>query len=324
MPATSSSAKPRVVLAIGDPAGIGPELVVRLLASPAIRARAEVTLIGSRPVMERAARTAEVEIPHASPWLTVIDWPGFERDFVPGVAAEDNGRFILESLTLATRLVEGGDADALCFAPLNKGAMHKGGMHEEDEMRWFAKQMNYSGPCGELNILDNLWTARVTSHMPLKDVSAMLTADRVAKTIGTLTEAFRASGKPHPRIGVCGFNPHCGDNGNYGREELDVIAPGIAQAAADGYPSAGPFPADTIFLKAKSGQLDGIVTMYHDQGQIATKLLGFEIGVTVEGGLPIPITTPAHGTAYDIVGKGLAKTTAMANAFELACRMAER
>jgi len=122
---------------------------------------------------------------------------------------------------------------------------------------------------------------------------------------------------------VCGFNPHNGDNGNYGDEESRIIEPGIALAAAAGYPSEGPFPADTIFLRAKAGKLDGIVTMYHDQGQIATKLLGFDVGVTVEGGLPIPITTPAHGTAYDIVGQGIARSTAMANAFELACRTGE-
>ncbi len=315
--------KPRIALTVGDPAGIGPELIVRLLSSPDIAARAHVTLIGNRPGLERAARAAKVDMPSESDWLSIAEWPGMDSEFVPSVAARENGRFILDSLSFGTRLVQQGHADALCFAPLNKGAMRKGGMHEEDEMRWFAKQMNYDGPCGEFNILGDLWTARVTSHVPLKDVSSMLTARGVSGVIQMLTEAFRASGKPHPRIGVCGFNPHCGDNGNYGNEEADIIAPGIAMAAAAGYPADGPFPADTIFLKAKEGKLDGIVTMYHDQGQIATKLLGFDVGVTVEGGLPIPITTPAHGTAYDIVGQGLAKTTAMANAFELACRMGE-
>jgi 4-hydroxythreonine-4-phosphate dehydrogenase len=220
-------------------------------------------------------------------------------------------------------MVEAGEADALCFAPLNKGAMRKGGMHEEDEMRWFAKLLKYDGLCGELNILDELWTGRVTSHMPLKDVSSVLTPQSVSSAICMLTESFRAAGKPAPRIGVCGFNPHNGDSGNYGREEIDVIEPGIALAARAGCPAEGPFPADTIFLRAKAGALDGIVTMYHDQGQIATKLMGFEVGVTVEGGLPIPITTPAHGTAYDIVGQGIASVTAMQNAFELACRMGE-
>lgn len=319
----SLSSKPRIALTVGDPAGIGPELVLRLLSDPATAARADITLIANRPALELAARAAKLPLPHDSDSVRIIDWPGLTREYVPGVAVVENGNFILESLTLGTRLVEAGEADALCFAPLNKGAMRKGGMHEEDEMRWFAKLLNYDGACGELNILDDLWTGRVTSHVPLKEVSSLLTPHGVATAISMLTDAFRAAGKPQPRIGVCGFNPHNGDNGNYGDEESRIIEPGIALAAAAGYPSEGPFPADTIFLRAKAGKLDGIVTMYHDQGQIATKLLGFDVGVTVEGGLPIPITTPAHGTAYDIVGQGIARSTAMANAFELACRMGE-
>ena len=125
---------------------------------------------------------------------------------------------------------------------------------------------------------------------------------------------------------LCGLNPHNGDNGNYGDEEGRIIAPGVALAASQGYPADGPFPADTAFVRAirKDGQgYDGVVTMYHDQGQIAMKLMGFERGVTVQGGLPIPITTPAHGTAYDIAGKGVANPQAMKNAFNLAVRMGE-
>ena len=117
------------------------------------------------------------------------------------------------------------------------------------------------------------------------------------------------------------MNPHNGDNGNFGREEIDLIAPGIARAAGAGYPADGPFAADTIFVRARNGAYDGIVTMYHDQGQIAMKLLGFERGVTVQGGLPIPVTTPAHGTAYDIAGQGKANPGAMQAAFALACAM---
>jgi 4-hydroxy-L-threonine phosphate dehydrogenase PdxA len=188
-------------------------------------------------------------------------------------------------------------------------------------MRWFAKELDYTGTCGEFNVLDRLWTARVTSHVPLSAVSRLLTPRKVAAAIAMLTRALQDAGVKAPRIGVCGLNPHNGDNGNYGNEEGEIITPGMKLALADGYASEGPFSADTIFLRARAGQLDGIVTMYHDQGQIATKLLGFDIGVTVQGGLPIPVTTPAHGTAYDIVGKGIAQTTAMRNAFNLACRM---
>lgn len=322
-PKSSSSPKPRIALTIGDPAGIGPELVVRLLSLPQIAARADVMLVASRPALERAAQSLGMAPPASSAWLEILQWEGYEHDVAPGVASGDNGSFMLASLKLGTQLVTAGRADALCFAPLNKAAMRLGGMQEEDEMRWFAKLLDYHGECGELNILDRLWTARVTSHVPLKEVSSLLTPQAVSNAIRMLTQAFRAAGTPHPRIGVCGFNPHNGDNGNYGREEIDVIAPGMALAAAAGYPTYGPYPADTIFLRARDGKLDGVVTMYHDQGQIATKLLGFDVGVTVQGGLPIPVTTPAHGTAYDIVGQGIARSEAMANAFELACEMGE-
>ncbi|MGO4577176.1 4-hydroxythreonine-4-phosphate dehydrogenase PdxA [Cupriavidus sp. 2TAF22] len=315
------AALPRIALFIGDPAGIGPEITARLLADPALPGRAQVALIASRAALEAGARAAGVPVPQAAPWLEIVDWPGMNATFAAGVAARDNGAFMLEALTLGARMVTAGQADALCFGPLNKGALRLGGMQEEDEMRWFARLLDYQGRCGEFNVLDKLWTARVTSHVPLKAVSSLLTPGGIDGAIRMLTDALKASGNAAPRIGVCGLNPHNGDNGNYGSEEGDIIAPGIEQARAAGYHAEGPYPADTIFVRARNGHLDGIVTMYHDQGQIATKLLGFEVGVTVEGGLPIPVTTPAHGTAYDIVGRGAATADAMTNAFDLACRM---
>jgi 4-hydroxythreonine-4-phosphate dehydrogenase len=220
-------------------------------------------------------------------------------------------------------LVSAGQADAFCFAPLNKSALRQGGMTQEDELRWFAEHMHFSGVCGELNVLKNLWTARVTSHVPLNEVSSLLSPDKVADAIRMISQALRASGVASPRIAVCGLNPHNGDNGNYGDEEARIIEPGIRLAAQHGHAAEGPFPADTAFVRAirKDGGYDGVVTMYHDQGQIAMKLMGFERGVTVHGGLPIPIATPAHGTAYDIAGQGIANTGAMTNALRVACRM---
>ncbi len=312
----------RIALSIGDPAGIGAEIIARLLADPALGEHAHVTLIGNHEALARGAAAAGVPVPQAAPWLDILSWSGSDTVFAPGVISEASGRFMLDSLRLAVSRVQDGLADAVCFGPLNKSALRLGGMQEEDEMRWFAALLGHRGVCGELNVLDPLWTARVTSHIPLRDVSSHLSPEAVADAIGMLAAALRASGKAAPRIGVCGLNPHNGDHGNYGSEEGEVIEPGMALAARRGVESSGPYPADTIFLRARAGELDGIVTMYHDQGQIATKLLGFEVGVTVEGGLPIPVTTPAHGTAYDIVGQGRASATAMAHAFDLACRMA--
>jgi 4-hydroxy-L-threonine phosphate dehydrogenase PdxA len=317
-----SSFPVRIALSIGDPAGIGAEIIARLLADPATRERAHVTLISNRDALARGAAAAGVPVPQASDWLDIPSWALSDAVFEPGVISEESGRFMLDSLRLAVQHVADDRADAVCFGPLNKSALRAGGMQEEDEMRWFAKLLDHRGVCGELNVLDPLWTARVTSHVPLREVSDRLSPEAVADAIGMLSAALRASGVAAPRIGVCGLNPHNGDHGNYGSEETDIIEPGMRLAASRGVVSTGPFPADTIFLRARAGELDGIVTMYHDQGQIATKLLGFEVGVTVEGGLPIPVTTPAHGTAYDIVGLGRASGTAMSRAFDLACRMA--
>lgn len=313
--------KPHIVLAVGDAAGIGPEIVVTLLSDPQTARKANVTLIANMPALEAAAISRGVALPAESDWLSIPQWPGLHRHITPAEVSEANGVFILESLKIGVEMVATGRADALCFGPLNKGAMRMGGMRQEDEMRWLSSELNYTGVCGEFNVLDRLWTARVTSHIPLSAVAGQLSAGKVAQAIGMLMQALKDAGVAQPKIGVCGLNPHNGDNGNYGDEEGRIITPGIELAAAEGNPAEGPFPADTIFLRAKEGQFDGIVSMYHDQGQIATKMMGFDIGVTVQGGLPIPVTTPAHGTAYEIVGKGVAKTTAMVNAFDLACRM---
>jgi 4-hydroxythreonine-4-phosphate dehydrogenase len=196
-------------------------------------------------------------------------------------------------------------------------------MQHNDELHWFAEKLGHTGPFCEFNVLDGLWTSRVTSHIPLKDVAARITVDGVVEAIRLVDTELRRSGVDQPRIAVCGLNPHNGDNGSFGREEIELIAPAVARARSQGLPADGPFPADTIFLKVQGDRrdYDAVVTMYHDQGQIAIKLMGFWRGVTVQGGLPIPITTPAHGTAFDIVGQGRANVGATQQAFELARRM---
>lgn len=306
---------PTLALFTGDPAGIGPELVAKLLSDASWKNHARVILI---------AQEGALQVPEEVVWH---DWSGRKAaPFAKGVAQADNGRYMLEALAQGVDLVMAGQADAFCFAPLNKSALRQAGMTQEDELRWFAQHMDYQGVCGELNVLRKLWTSRVTSHVALNEVASLLTADKVAKAICMISQALQASGVVQPRIAVCGLNPHNGDHGNYGDEEGRIIEPGVKQAARMGYPADGPFPADTVFVRAtrSEGGYDGVVTMYHDQGQIAMKLMGFEQGVTVHGGLPCPITTPAHGTAYDIVDQGIANPQAMRNAFELAARMATR
>ena len=316
------SAKPVIALFAGDPAGIGPELVARLLANPEVTQKADIRLIASRAVLREGMRNAGCSFdfePLLVPW-SGIDSGGFER----GVAGEKNGRFMLDGLRKGVDMCRSGEADALCFAPLNKAALRAGGMDHPDELHWFQEVLDFKGTAVELNVLEGLWTSRVTSHVALSEVAGLLRKESVAEMIELITASLKRAGVAQPRIAVCGLNPHNGDNGAYGREEIDIIGPGVEIARAKGFPADGPFPADTIFVRAtrKTGGYDGVVTMYHDQGQIAMKLLGFERGVTVQGGLPMPITTPAHGTAYDIAGRGAANAGAMKNAFDLACVMA--
>ena len=313
---TQPTLLPTIALFSGDPAGVGPELTEKLLRRPGLQAAANIVLIAQQGAL------------NAPDWTRWHAWPGQHAPAFPKAqATADNGRFMLQGLEAGTRLVESGQADAFCFAPLNKGALRLGGMHQEDELRWFAEALKFDGVCGELNVLESLWTARVTSHVALKEVSQLLTADKVADAIAMIHKALQAGGFTQPRIAVCGLNPHNGDNGNYGDEEGRVIAPGVQLARQRGFAAEGPFPADTAFVRAirkdAAGQLEynGVVTMYHDQGQIAMKLMGFERGVTVHGGLPVAICTPAHGTAYDIAGLGQANPQAMFNAFDVACRM---
>jgi 4-hydroxythreonine-4-phosphate dehydrogenase len=314
--------KPTIALFTGDPAGIGPELVAKLLAEGAASRDANVLLIGARSVIEDGMRAANVRIDMES---QLVDSPHLESTgFARGEVSQKNGEYMLAGLALGLDLCRGGVADAMCFAPLNKAALRAGGMRHPDELHFFCEVLDFDGPCVEFNVLESLWTSRVTSHVPLKDVSGLLTREGIAEGIALLTRGMRSSGIANPRIAVCGLNPHNGDNGAFGREEIDIIAPGVELARAQGFPADGPFPADTIFVRAtrKDGQgYDGVLTMYHDQGQIAMKLMGFDRGVTVPGGLPIPIATPAHGTAYDIAGRGIANLGAMRNAFALACKM---
>lgn len=313
---------PRVVLVPGDLSGVGPELMARLLADPDNRARAQLQVTATEAELEAFARTAAVTIPdrHDIEYLGTT-YTGSE---IPvGEVSVAAGRRALSDLATALDLCADGDADGVLFLPLNKGAMGQAGMNEEDELRWFAKRLEFEGFTSELNFIESLVTARVTSHVPVSEIADGISAGRVLETIELLNRVVTQTRTSAPRLAVCALNPHAGEGGKFGREEIDDIAPAIEVARARGIDVEGPFPCDTLFARAVGGDYDGVVTMYHDQGQIAMKLLGFDQGVTVHGGLPIPIATPAHGTAHNIVGTGTADLGPSSHAFDLAVRMAE-
>jgi 4-hydroxythreonine-4-phosphate dehydrogenase len=212
--------------------------------------------------------------------------------------------------------------DGICFAPLNKGALHRGGWKFNDEHQMFAKLTDHAGFFGEMNVIKEFSTFRVTSHVALREAVNLVTPERIASAIRLADNTLRAAGHAEPRIGVAALNPHNGENGLFGDEEIRIIRPTVDKMRAEGVNCSGPISSDAIFIKARRGEFDGVVMMYHDQGQIATKLLGFNKGVTVTAGLKTVFTTPAHGTAYDIVGQGKADPGAMEHAFSLAARLA--
>ena len=326
---------PRIAVLLGDPAGIGPELIARLLAKPENRARADLLIIGDRRELETGMEIAGqrfeysvVDQEHAAatgtgtPSLIDFRLPD-DTPYERAVSTERGGRYSLEAFKQALALTKANRTQGMLFAPVNKTSLHMAAMQTGDEMEWFAQQLGYTGAFCEFNVLDELWTSRVTSHMALKDVSAKLSAERIINAVRLIHDGLKRAGNPAPRIAVCGFNPHNGDNGAFGREEIDVIAPAVDEARKLGFDAQGPFPADTIFVRARDQKaFDGVVTMYHDQGQIAMKLMGFWRGVTVHGGLPVPIATPAHGTAFDIHGKGRADVGATQKAFDIVTLMA--
>jgi 4-hydroxythreonine-4-phosphate dehydrogenase len=323
-------------LLLGDPSGIGPELVARLVASGELDPAVATIVIGEPRVLARGAEIAGVE-PHlaaisspeeadAHPGSAVLmAGPPLDPAEVPiGVASAASGRYVLDAFRQALRLAQRTELDAICFAPCNKQAMHAGGLAFEDELRFFVHELGHDGYVGEINATGALATTRVTSHVPLRAVADLISEDAVLHATRLAHDTLRAAGNPHPRIAVAGLNPHAGDGGVFGREEIEVIAPAIERARAEQIAVAGPYPADTVFVRARGGEFDAVVTMYHDQGQIAMKLMGFERGITILAGLPVPIATPAHGTAFDIAGKGTARIDALRQAYLTACRMAQR
>lgn len=319
---STTEVRPRVALTMGDFSGIGPELAVKLLAKPETLAAADVYVLASQAEIEAAAQEAGVQVPVAdTPSASAAVAVGSEladRPVTRGQVSREAGERVKSDLLEALAMYKRGEVDSIMFTPLNKSALHMAGMHEEDELRWFAKNLGYEGTTSELNFVPGLTTSRVTSHVALSEVSARINARSVLEAIRLLNRVVRDSGVEAPRLAVCALNPHAGENGQFGREEIDHIAPGIELARGEGIEASGPYPCDTIFIKARDGHYDGVVTMYHDQGQIAMKLMGFDQGVTVQGGLPVPIATPAHGTAYEIVGKGIAHTGPTERAYELA------
>jgi len=317
-----STRRPRLAVLLGDPNGIGPEIGAKLLARPATYAAADVVVYTDSAIVAAGERVAGVRI-DARATLAPLDLIDAAA-ITPGEATLAGGHAAFRALETAADAALRGDVDGIVFAPLNKHAMRLAGLTQEDELRYMQEKFGVRGFVSEFNITGALWTSRVTSHIPLRDVADAISERGVIDAVRIADRYLKAAGVAAPRIAVAGLNPHAGDGGSIGREEIDVIAPAVARVRADGVDARGPLSPDTLFLAARRGDFDAVVSMYHDQGQIAMKLMGFDNGVTLHGGLPVPVATCASGTAFDIVGRNVANSGGLEQAFDLAARIAAR
>jgi len=325
---------PVIGLMLGDATGIGPEQCAKILADGRLRDAARLVVVGDARVLAQGMRDAGVafdvatcDAPRDAAWdrdaVPLIDLANVDPAMLArGRVSPESGRLAGQTLAAMIEFAQAGELDAIAFAPLNKAALHAGGFRYNDEHQMFAAMTRHQGHFSEMNVLDGLWMSRTTSHVSLRTALDQITASRIADALTLADATMRHAGIASPRIAVAALNPHAGEGGLFGREEIEIIAPAVAAAAARGIGCKGPYPADTVFLKAFGGEFDGVLAMYHDQGQIATKLKGFNRGVTVTAGLSTIFTTPAHGTAFDIVGRGIAHTGALEQAIRLAARLA--
>ncbi len=325
---------PVIGLLFGDCTGIGPEIAAKVLAQGAERPNARLVAIGDSRVLELGMRDAGVSFTwkrvtdDAINWsdgtVPLIDLQNIDpNNFERGCISPESGKLTGDTLAYAIRLAQVGRVDAVTFAPLNKAAMFAGGWKFPDEHKMFAHLLGHETYFAEMNVLDGQWMSRVTSHVSLRQALDMINTKSITDAVELVDRMMKKAGTPKPRIAVAALNPHAGENGLFGRDEIELIRPTVESIAASGINCSGPYPADTVYIRAFAGEFDSVVAMYHDQGQIATKLRGFNRGVTVTAGLDTVFTTPAHGTAFDIVGKGVATPGALEAALNLAAQLSQ-
>jgi len=316
----SAGVCPNIAVTMGDPAGIGPEVVVKALADSQISGLARWTVAGNVPVLHQAEEITGLRLPET---VTIID-PGVPgpEPFKIGQVSAAAGLAGLACVRAAVELCLEGRADAIVTAPLSKEAVTLAGERFSGHTEYIAALCGVADS-RMLLVNDRMRVVHVSTHVPLR-AACEISTERILRTIELGREAMDRLGVDNPRIAVCGLNPHAGESGLFGDEDGRFIAPAVELARAKGIRCFGPLPADTVFLKAVRGEHDLVVAMYHDQGHIPMKLLDFEHTVNVSLGLPILRTSVDHGTAFDIAGKNLADPGSMKAALKLAAVMAAR
>jgi 4-hydroxythreonine-4-phosphate dehydrogenase len=322
---------PLIGITLGDAAGIGPEVVVKALRHAEVYEQCRPLVIGDGRVLSDprfAARApvrayASVEAAVFEPdTITLLDMKNLDTGtVVPGELSQEAGRAAVAYVLKATELAMDGEIDAIATAPLNKEAMRRAGYHYIGHTEILAETTE-TPHCTTMLATPGLRVTHVTRHLPFQKIAEQITKENVLRTIEITDQGMRNLGFQAPRLAVAGLNPHNGENGLLGREELDEIAPAVQAAQAQGIDAQGPIPADSVFFQTIGGAYDAVVTMYHDQGHIAVKTHGFEQSITITLGLPIVRTSADHGTAFDIAGQGVAHEESMLAAILEAAQIA--
>ena len=318
-----------IAILLGDPSGIGPELITKLLNNN-ITDLANIVVIGEKSILEDGEKISgektnlkiitkfdQIQFNGQTKFFLDIS-NGKNRTYKLSENSAHSGESVIEALNCALELAKQKKIGAINFGPFNKTSLKLAGSKYEDELHLMADKLNVKDFFCELNVVDNFWTARVTSHIPLKDVPKYIKKENILKPIRLIDKTMKLNGLKNPRIAVQALNPHA----EFGTEEKDEIIPAIEEAKKNGINAEGPLPCDTSFITAfKNKNHDCIVGMYHDALQCGLKSFGFDRGVTVQGGMPFPITTPAHGTAFDIAGKNIANLDPTIQSFKIALQI---
>lgn len=314
---------------MGDAAGIGPEIVVKSfaqgLSAPAVvygdagALRRAAALLGARLSIAEISSPSQARC-EAGRIEVVACSPALPPELPYGQVSAAAGRGAYDYLLAAIDDAQTGRIRAIVTAPLNKHSLHLAGIDQPGHTEILAER---SGTADYAMMLSNdeLRVLLVTIHVALSAVPALITREAELRAIRLADRACRQMGVTRPRIAVAGLNPHAGEDGKFGREDIDIIAPAIAAAHAEGLDATGPWPGDTIFMRARRGEFDIVVAQYHDQGLIPVKYLGVDHGVNVTVGLPFVRTSVDHGTAFDIAGRGVADHASLQAAFDLALAM---
>jgi 4-hydroxythreonine-4-phosphate dehydrogenase len=326
---------PTIAITMGDAAGIGPEIIMKALARLEARTICRALVVGDArrlalagrivgSQLRIASRESAGDARYAPGTVECIDLALVPDELPFGVTSSVAGEAAFRFIERAVRIVEAGEAQAICTAPLSKEALHAAGHRYPGHTELLAALTN-TPEVSMMLVAPKLRVIHVTTHIGLLDAIARIDAPLVERVIARAQETLVRAGIARPRIGVCAINPHAGENGLFGRgEEAEKIEPAIRNVLARGWDVRGPLPADTLFYLAARGDYDIVVAMYHDQGHGPIKVLGLEAGVNITVGLPVVRTSVDHGTAFDIAGKGLADERSLVEALRQAAALAAR